>query len=315
MDKELFGLTDLTPLSSLASSRHGSPQPEPATTTDLEARLKSALDEELFGLTDLTPLSSPVSSLHGSPEPEPATATPLSLDRAGNSSPPLPRKGAAKKKRRRANRRLQRDEERLQPVANIEECGHGHTRYVKPAVPLQARTKIRESRVTSSGYTGLDDGIRMHTAPELEKLLGGEYGRKFTLQRWDGLYVSLQDLHHAKQPFNVNYSRLPIPITDAEGRTFALCAGMSKDASWADDMAEGVEALEAARRDCDLTPEQSKHRRGDYMCLRTGVSIGGGQRRPIAADNSNANNRVLDRLNKTRFFARLASFSTCKLHI
>jgi hypothetical protein len=90
---------------------------------------------------------------------------------------------------------------------------------------------------------------------------------------------------------------------------------MPKDISWAGNMAEGVEALEAARRDCDLIPEKSHHRRGDYMCLRTGVSIGGGQQRPTVASNSEANSRVLDNLNKTRFFERLASFSTCKFHI
>ena len=195
LDQELFGLTDLTPLSSPAASRHGSPQPEPATTTprsqefngdfDLERRLKSVLDQELFGLADLTPLSSPAASRHGSPQPEPATTTPFSQDSIGDSPLP-PRKGAAKKKRRRANRRANRDEKRLQSVADIEEDDYGHTHYVKPTVPLQVHTNIRESRVTSSAYTGLDDGIRRCEAVTLEKLLGGEYGKKFTLQQWDG---------------------------------------------------------------------------------------------------------------------------------
>src|ERR1700737_4784726 len=101
-------------------------------------------------------------------------------------------------------------------------------------------------------------------------------------------------------PFNF---RLPIPIIDAEGRVFALCAGMPKD-GWAGIMAEGVDALEAARRDCDLKPEESNHRRGNYMCLRTGVSIGGGQQWPTVADNSETNSRVLDNLNRTPFFER-----------
>jgi hypothetical protein len=90
---------------------------------------------------------------------------------------------------------------------------------------------------------------------------------------------------------------------------------MPKDVSWAGDMAEGVETLEAARRDCDLPAEKIHHRRGDYMCLRTGVSIGGGQQQPTVADNSEANSRVLVNLNRTRFFEKLASFSTCKFHI
>ena len=71
-------------------------------------------------------------------------------------------------------------------MADIEEDDYGHTHYVKPTVPLQVHTNIRESRVTSSAYTGLDDGIRRCEAVTLEKLLGGEYGKKFTLQQWDG---------------------------------------------------------------------------------------------------------------------------------
>jgi hypothetical protein len=156
------------------------------TNFDLEARLKSALDKELLGLTDLTPLSSPAPSRHGSPQPEPVTTTPVNLDSVWDSSPPPLRKGAAKKKRRRANRRAKRDEERLQPVADVGEDDYGHTQYVQPAVPLQVHTNIRESRVVSSAYTGLDDGVRTRDAVTLEKLLGGEYGKTFTLRQWDG---------------------------------------------------------------------------------------------------------------------------------
>jgi len=90
---------------------------------------------------------------------------------------------------------------------------------------------------------------------------------------------------------------------------------MPKDVSWAGDMVEGAEALEAACQDCDLKPETSNHRRGNYMCIRTGVSIGGGQQRPMVADNSEANDRILVQLNGTRFFERLAAFSTCKFDI
>jgi hypothetical protein len=147
--------------------------------------LKSALDKEFFGLTDLTPLSSPAPSRHGSPQPKLAPTTPVNVDSVGDSSLP-PRKGAAKKKRRRANRRDKRNEERLQPATNIEEDDYGYTQYIKPAVPLQVHTNIRESRVTSSAYTGLDDGIRTRETVTLEKLLGGEYGKMFTLQQWDG---------------------------------------------------------------------------------------------------------------------------------
>jgi len=88
---------------------------------------------------------------------------------------------------------------------------------------------------------------------------------------------------------------------------------MPKDAAWASDMRGAAEALEMAREDCDLDPQDSHHRRGDYLNLRTGVSIGGGQKRPTVADNSDHNNLILENLNSMECFRKLANFTTCEL--
>ena len=72
--------------------------------------------------------------------------------------------------------------------------------------------------------------------------------------------------------------RTSIPITDTEKQVIALLASMPNDEAWDGNMRDGAEALETARRDCDLHPEHTHHRRGDYLNLRTGASIGGGQK-------------------------------------
>jgi hypothetical protein len=91
--------------------------------------------------------------------------------------------------------------------------------------------------------------------------------------------------------------RTSIPITDTEKRVFALLASMPHDGAWDGSMRDAAEALETARQDCDLHLEYTHHRRGNYLNLRTGVSIGGGQKRPTVAANSDHNNEILDRLN------------------
>ena len=89
---------------------------------------------------------------------------------------------------------------------------------------------------------------------------------------------------------------------------------MPKDGAWDSNMRDGAEALETARKHCDLKPEDVHHRRGDYLNLRSGVSIGGGQKRPTVALNSDCNNEILDHLNSMEFFQKLSKFSTCELY-
>ena len=88
---------------------------------------------------------------------------------------------------------------------------------------------------------------------------------------------------------------------------------MPNDGAWDGNMRDCAEALETARQDCDLHPECTHHRRGNYLNLRTGVSIGGGQKRPMPAANSARNNEILDHLNSMESFRKLAKHTTCEL--
>ena len=107
--------------------------------------------------------------------------------------------------------------------------------------------------------------------------------------------------------------RSSFPISDVEGLTFVVFPCMPKGDAWDGDMAECAEALEKARQDCDLDPDDKHHRRGDYLNLRTGVSMGGGQMSPTVAKNSDRNNEILERLNSMECFKNLAKFTTCEL--
>lgn len=88
---------------------------------------------------------------------------------------------------------------------------------------------------------------------------------------------------------------------------------MPHDAAWLSLERAAAAALEWARTRSDLDPEEMHHRRGDYFTLRTGVSIGGGQTRPMAAKNSKVNDEILQELNAMECFQRIAAFSTSKL--
>lgn len=91
-----------------------------------------------------------------------------------------------------------------------------------------------------------------------------------------------------------------------------LLASMPNDRAWNGNMQDAAEALEATRQDCDLHPEYTHHRRGNYLNLRTGVSIGGGQKRPTVAANSDRNNEILDHLHSMESFQKLAKHTTCE---
>jgi len=79
-------------------------------------------------------------------------------------------------------------------------------------------------------------------------------------------------------------------------------------------MQEAAEALEAACHKCRLPASEASHRRGDYFCLHSGVSMGSGQTKPMKMDDAyNATNRcILDKLNCMGSFERLGGFSTGK---
>lgn len=102
-----------------------------------------------------------------------------------NAEPPV--MGSTKKKRRRGGRKSKREREMVEPVTNPEQGGYAQTKYVKPSIPLKVGTNFKEAGAASTGYTGLDDGIRTRSDVQLEDLISGKLMRReFMLQRWDG---------------------------------------------------------------------------------------------------------------------------------
>ena len=93
---------------------------------------------------------------------------------------------STKRERRRAHRKDKCQREMAKAVADTVQGAHGLTKHVEPSIPLEVEMNMKDSRVASTGYTGLDDKIRTRSSVALEDLISGKHaGRKFALRRWD----------------------------------------------------------------------------------------------------------------------------------
>ncbi|KAJ7780830.1 hypothetical protein DFH07DRAFT_729518, partial [Mycena maculata] len=102
-------------------------------------------------------------------------------------------------------------------------------------------------------------------------------------------------------------------ILDAEGRVVAILLGTPNDPSWPQVCKEATEALARARRTAErlgVWIAGSAHRRGGYFKLTTGVSFGGGQKRPGNLWNTKIMCNLIDRLLRNSAIRRWASFQS-----
>jgi hypothetical protein len=98
---------------------------------------------------------------------------------------------STKKRRRREGRKSRCEREMLKAAVDHEQGGYAET-YVKQAIPMEIETNFKQSRVASTGYTGLDDNIRNRSdIPLIDLISGKAVGRKFTLCKWDAKSVYL----------------------------------------------------------------------------------------------------------------------------
>ena len=164
--------------------------------------------------------------------------------------------------------------------------------------------------MVSTGYTGRDDGVRSRAHILLEDLLSGLYGEGFKLKKWDGRCGIKFSAFFLPKILTRTLSQT-IPIVDRLRRVIAILAGRPKDDQWREHMQQGAEALEDARQQGSFSPSAGSHRRGDFFCLRSGLSHGGGQTRPTNVANGATNQRILDRLSKMDCFRRIGAFATC----
>lgn len=100
----------------------------------------------------------------------------------------------------------------------------------------------------------------------------------FTLQHWDGKYVSISMVHVSQCS---KFCRSLVPITDHEECVIAVLAGSPDDEGWCEVHQEAADALE---RSHDKLKKPSKHdlkhqeQRGHFTQEAAGESMGGGQK-------------------------------------
>jgi hypothetical protein len=94
-------------------------------------------------------------------------------------------KSKANKKRRRHLEKVKEDVENLYrdgPAVRPK----AQKKYAKKADFVFTSTETAQSKVTSTGYTGVDDRERSEVAYELDDLVGENSRFKFDLLEWDG---------------------------------------------------------------------------------------------------------------------------------
>lgn len=158
----------------------------------------------------------------------------------------------------------------------------------------------------------MDDRLRSKKTYQLHDAVGPASKLGFVLHEWDGV---LSPSPRLSRFLSDNICRTPTPILDREGRLVAILAGHPDDDSWPDLSKQAAEMLEEARGRCQLPGKASRHRRGHFAALRSGVSHGGGQKVPGNLQNSSQNDEVLAELNQKLPFRRNSGFAMSEHHI
>ncbi|KAJ6524637.1 hypothetical protein DFH09DRAFT_1286332 [Mycena vulgaris] len=108
--------------------------------------------------------------------------------------------------------------------------------------------------------------------------------------------------------------RSPKLILDAHGRIIAILLGRPEDPDWDDVVRDAIKAMNRARRagfaSGAFRARDTKHRRGSYAVLSTGVSFGGGQKRPGNLVNSAKRQKIINYLLRNKSLRRLAGFQS-----
>ncbi|KAJ6457576.1 hypothetical protein DFH09DRAFT_1254380 [Mycena vulgaris] len=103
-------------------------------------------------------------------------------------------------------------------------------------------------------------------------------------------------------------------ILDIHGRIIAILLGRPEDPDWANVVRDAVKAMNQARRagrkSGAFRRKDTSHRRGDYAVLSTGVSFGGGQKRPGNLVNSPKRQKIINYLLRNKSLRRLAGFQS-----
>lgn len=245
----------------------------------------------------LEPATPPIdeTSMLQTPYTDPMTAVHQPVDRVKK-----------KKTQSHASRSKRRAKERETRFSPYEARPSVKAKYIDDAAAVNTPS-TGVPRVARTAYVALDDRTRSKKQYQLRELVGPASNLGLTLQEWDG---SLSSFFFPSYFISNPAPRTPTPIINREGRLVAILAGHPEDNSWHQVSNEGAEALEEARRRCKIPAKAGRHRRGQFIALRCGVSHGGGQTQPGNLQNDYPNDEVLEELNQKLPFRRMSGFAT-----
>ncbi|KAJ6509618.1 hypothetical protein DFH09DRAFT_915220, partial [Mycena vulgaris] len=113
------------------------------------------------------------------------------------------------------------------------------------------------------------------------------------------------------------YHRDPKLILDRHGRIIAVLLGKPEDPDWDVVIADAVKEMERARRRCLRygihRNARPLHRRGRYIPLSAGPSLGGGQQRPGNLYSGPVLHRIIRRVRRNRNVRRVMGFQSSGL--
>ncbi|KAF7338969.1 hypothetical protein MVEN_01973100 [Mycena venus] len=247
-----------------------------------------------------SPASSTASSRSSSPEPIASSSgsAPLPISsRAPTPASGQPTSSGIERRRHNQQSSKRRKERR-------KELHQGRTPYDRGLDPRYPQTH-REETPHKAGFNlvgapvstgGSWVGRRSKKATFRTLQLPELYDSGAKLVEWDGINPRL--------------------ITDNQGRIVAILLGAPEDPDWVKVIERAAKAMQRARR---LAHQRGAwcpgvaHRRGCYLLLTSGVSFGGGQKRPGNLRNTKFFRRLIRRLLNSKDIRRIAGFQSSGL--
>lgn len=291
-----------------------------------QAELLDMPADDLYHLFSLSPLSSAESSRSASPAPiQPPTLNTTNLNpvyepsnleiRATTAQDgKADRRRKAKKMRGHENRKKKRaaramENELVQPRP---ESVQKHL-LVNP--PIHGGNDAADGPTTKGSYIGGRSKFEERKTYRLEDLVGpGSLG--FELIEWDGWYAYVTDVPDLRLIlFQYIYISTSTALLDSKKRVIGVLAGQPDNPdNWSPVIEVATGLLEDARLKCRVDPDEvlAGHRRGQFPTLRSGMSYGGGQTKPTNFRNSARHQRIIDELNQSEPFKRIAGFTSCE---
>ncbi|GLB44850.1 hypothetical protein LshimejAT787_1801870 [Lyophyllum shimeji] len=182
------------------------------------------------------------------------------------------------KERRRRLKRRERRAEDSNPIKRVARKRRSE------ATPIRTNLDTSAIPVASSGWVAIPRPGPSGLGHDLTRLIG-VLGMK--LIHWDG--------------------RAAHPLLDAAGRVVGVLAGRPRDRGWDQIIATAEREIRCAR--LQTSTEGRTNRRGKFSSLATGISLGGGQKKPGNLHHTKADNVLLRHL-CDNVFLRVAHFGS-----